>query len=461
MHERNLTEGSVFKRLLMFALPMLCSNIVQSLYNVTDMLIVGKFNGPVSISGVNIGGQVTFLMTMMVIGFCIGGSVIIAQYVGAKQLDKIKTTISTLLITVVSTAVLMSTVMLFISTPILHLINTPPEAFSEARSYLDITVVGIIFVFLYNAMSAIMRGMGDSKTPMIFVSIACSLNVVLDLIMVGPLHMAAAGAALATIISQAVSVILCVIYLKKRNMVFDFKLSSFKFSKEQFKLLMRIGIPTSIQNVIANISFLFLNSLVNEFGVMASAAVGIVSKFNSFAIMPALAISSSISTLSAQNMGAGLTDRARKTFFIGIGMALSITIPIFVISRLLPTQILGLFDDTPEMIDAGVLYMEYFTFEYLIVPIMFCLNGLINGSGHTLVTAINNVCSALIFRIPLAYLLGIVFKLGLPGIAMAVPLSTIGAIMISGSYFLSGKWKSSKVVKRPLIIESDIAPGVG
>lgn len=453
--ERNLTEGSVFKNLIIFGLPMLLSNVVQSLYNVTDMLIVGKYNGPVSISGVNIGGQITFLMTMMVIGFSIGGSVVIAQYVGAKKQDKIKEMISTLIITIVGAAVLITTIMFFISTPILHLINTPPEAFSEARAYLNITIIGIIFVFLYNAMSAIMRGMGDSKTPMIFVSIACSLNVVLDIIMVGPLHMAAAGAAYATIISQAVSVILCVIHLKKHNVVFDFKLHSFKFNKEQFKLLLKIGIPTSIQNVITNISFLFLSSLANGFGVMASAAVGIVGKFNSFAIMPALAVSSSISTLSAQNMGAGLADRAKKTFFIGLGMSLGISIPIFVISRFFPAQILGLFDDTPEMIDAGVLYMGYFTYQYLLVPVMFCLNGLIIGSGHTLVVAINNVCSALLFRIPLAYLLGIVFKLGLPGIAMAVPLTTIGAIMILGTYFLSGKWKINKIIENVLIIEAD------
>jgi putative MATE family efflux protein len=297
--------------------------------------------------------------------------------------------------------------------------------------------------------------MGDSKTPMLFVSIACGLNIVLDLIMVGPLHMAAAGAAYATIISQAVSVILCVIRLKKYNTFFDFKLHSFKFNKEQFKLLLKIGIPNSIQNVVTNISFLFLNALANGFGVMASAAVGVVSKFNSFAIMPALAISSSISTLSAQNMGACRVDRAKKTFFIGLVLSLAISIPIFLISRFFPSQILGLFDNTPEMIDAGVLYMRFFTYQYLLVPFLFCLNGLITGSGHTLVAAVNNVCSALLLRIPLAYLLGIYFNLGLPGLAMSIPLTTIGAIIILGFYFLSGKWKINKIIKNVPIIESD------
>ncbi|MDD4189272.1 MAG: MATE family efflux transporter, partial [Eubacteriales bacterium] len=405
---------------------------------------------------VNIGGQVTFLMTMMVIGFSIGGSVIIAQYVGAKKQDKIKETISTLIIMLAAAAVLITATMLIISTPILHLINTPAESFSEARAYLNITIIGVIFVFLYNAMSAIMRGLGDSKTPMLFVSIACGLNIVLDLILVGVFRMAAAGAAYATIISQAVSVVLCVIRLKKYNSLFDFKIHSFKFNTEQFKLLLKIGIPNSIQNVITNISFLFLNSLANSFGVMASAAVGIVGKFNSFAIMPALAISSSISTLSAQNMGARMIERAKKTFYIGLVLSLAISIPIFLISRFFPAQILGLFDDTPEMINAGVLYMESFTYQYLLIPFLFCLNGLITGSGHTLFTAVNNVASALLLRIPLAYLLGIIFDLGIPGIAMSIPLSTFGAIIVLGAYFVSEKWKVNKIIKNIPSIEPEV-----
>lgn len=451
----NLTEGSVFKNLIIFGLPMLLSNIIQALYNVTDILIVGKFHGPISISGVNIGGQVTFLMTVIVIGFSVGGSVIIAQYVGAKKQDKINETISTLIILLVAAAALITSTMLVISTPILHLINTPAESFSEARAYLNITIVGIIFVYLYNAMSAIMRGLGDSRTPMLFVAIACGLNIVLDLILVGLLGMTAAGAAYATIISQAVSVILCVIRLKRYNFLFDFKLKSFKFSMEQFKLLLKIGIPNSIQSVVTNISFLFLNSLANSFGVMASAAVGIVGKFNSFAIMPAIAISSSISTLSAQNLGARLIERAKKTFYIGLALAFAISIPIFLISRFFPAQILGLFDKTPEMIDVGVLYMKSFTYEYLLISTVFCLNGLITGSGHTMVAAMSNVASALLLRIPLAYLLSKVFDLGIPGIAMSVPLTTIGAIIFLGIYFYSGKWKVNKIIKNIPIIVSE------
>ena len=445
-HTINLTDGSVIKRLIVFAMPLLLSNIVQSLYSVADMWIVGRFNGPVGISGVNIGGNVTFLMTMMVIGLCIGSTVIIAQYVGSNNHAKIQATISTLLLSLVIAAVFITTIMLFLSTHILKLINTPSESFTEAKNYLNITVVGIIFIFLYNAMSSIMRGMGNSKTPMVFIIIACITNVVLDFIFVGYIGMGTTGAALATVISQAMSMFMCVIYLKRNKFTFDFKLTSFKFDRTQFRLVLKIGLPISITNVINNISFLFLTSIVNSFGIMASSGVGIVGKFNGFAIMPAFAISASVSTLGAQNIGAGYYGRAKKTLFSGFAVAFALTSIIFFLAQLFPSEIISIFDSTPEMVELGVSYLRVSTFTYLIIPFTFCLNGFLNGSGHSMVTSVSNVCSSLLFRIPIAYLLGIVFGMGLPGVALSMPLSDLGAAIISFVYFLTGRWKVSKVL---------------
>ena len=449
-HAKNLTDGSVVKRLLVFALPLLLSNIVQSLYSVADMWIVGRYNGPVGISGVNIGGNVTFLMTMMVIGLCVGSTVIIAQYVGSKSLEKIQSTISTLLVSLVIAAIFITTIMLFLSTPILKLINTPEESFTEAKKYLNVTVIGIIFIFLYNALSSIMRGMGNSKTPMTFIIIACCTNVVLDFILVGKFGMGATGAALATVISQALSMILCIIYLKSQNFTFDFKFASFKFNKEQFSLLMKIGMPISITNVINNISFLFLTSIVNTFGIMASSGVGVVGKFNGFAIMPAIAISASVSTLGAQNIGAGRNDRAKKTLFTGFAVAFLLTSVIFIIAQLFPSGIISIFDKTPEMVELGASYLKVSSYVYLIIPFTFCLNGFLNGSGHSMITSVSNMCSSLLFRIPIAYFLGIYSGLGLTGVALSMPFSDLGAAVISFIYFLTGKWKKSNILNDDL-----------
>ena len=444
--EKNLTEGSVVKQLILFALPFMLSNLIQSLYNVADMLIVGRFCGPVGISGVNIGGQVTFLMTNLVIGLSVGGTVVIAQFLGCGDRKAVRECIGTLLTSLIAAAVLMTTVMLLVSDQILKLIQTPAESFAQARSYLDITIMGTVFIFGYNALSAIMRGMGDSKRPLYFVAIACVCNIFLDLLLVGVFRMEAKGAAIATVVSQAISMLLCILYLKKADFIFDFKISSFCFKKDRFSTLMKVGIPTSIQNMITNVSFLVLTTLVNGFGVSASAAVGVVGKFNSFAILPAIAVGSSISAVAAQNIGAGEVERARKTFHIGTALAMAISLPIFVLARIFPAQIIELFDKDPEMIACGVTYMKSFTFDYIIAPFVFCLNGLITGAGHTTFASVNGILSALGFRIPFALLFGMALDMGLLGIGLGAPLGSLGAAVIAVIYYLSGKWKTSTVV---------------
>ena len=443
--EKNLTEGSVVKQLILFALPFMLSNLIQSLYNVADMLIVGRFCGPVGISGVNIGGQVTFLMTNLVIGLSVGGTVVIAQFLGCGDRKAVRECIGTLLTSLIAAAVLMTTVMLLVSDQILKLIQTPAESFAQARSYLDITIMGTVFIFGYNALSAVMRGMGDSRHPLMFVGVACVTNIVLDLLLVGPLGMRAQGAALATIASQALSMILCIVYMKKNDFIFDFKLSSFRFYGSRLKMLLRVGIPTSVQNVITNLSFLFITSLVNTFGVDASAAVGAIGKFNSFAILPAIAMSSSISAMAAQNLGAGRPDRAEKTMRTGMVMAIVMSWTMFALAQLFPEQILRLFADDPKMAELGIPYLRTFSFDYLIVPITFCLNGLNIGAGHTTFSLVNTCMSALFFRIPFAYIFGIALGFGLPGIGLGAPAASLAAMCVALWFNLTGRWKKQVV----------------
>ncbi|HOL92579.1 MAG TPA: MATE family efflux transporter [Clostridiales bacterium] len=451
--ETDLTQGNVAMQLIRFALPFMLSNLIQTLYSVADMLIVGNYCGPVGISGVNIGGQVTFIMTNIVIGLSVGGTVVIAQYLGSNDRQGMRESISTLLTFLLAAAVIMTVSMLLLSDEVLRLIQTPKEAYGQAREYLDITLTGTIFIFGYNAFSAILRGLGDSKRPLIFVSIACGLNVILDLLFVGGFGLEAAGAAGATVISQAVSMIACIVYLKRSGFEFDFKLSSFRFYPKRFAMLLKIGIPISIQNVITNFSFLVLTTIANGMGVIASAAVGIVGKYNGFAILPAIAVGSSVSAMVAQNMGAGLVDRAKKTFHTGFKLAFSVTFVVFVLTQLFPAQILSIFGNDPEMIAAGVEYIRTFSLDYIIVPATFCLNGIITGAGHTIVSSVGGILASIGFRIPLAILFGVVLDWGLMGLGIAAPAASLGAATLLFIYYILGKWKKSTVVKEQILTD--------
>lgn len=441
--EKNLSQGSVVKQLILFSLPVLISNIIQSLYSTVDMLVVGQFAGEVSMSGVNIGGQVSFLITNMVFGLAVGATVLIGQYKGADDRKSMHEVIATLFVSLSICAVALTVIMLALQEPLLRLIKTPPESFSEARVYFFISMLGTIFIFGYNALSAVMRGLGDSRNPLIFVAIACGCNVVLDLVLVAGLGMGAAGAALATVLSQALSMVLCIWYLKRNDFIFDFSLSSFRgATKKQLKLILKVGIPTSIQNVATSASFLFLTALVNSLGVMASAAVGAVGKLNGFAILPGVAMSTSVSAVSAQNIGAGKFDRAAKTMLVGMAIATGISLLIFFLVGAFPAQCMRLFGSDPEFIQNGVDYIKAFKYDYLVAPLCFCFNGLFIGSGHTTFSLVNGIMSSILFRIPASYLFGIAMHFGLTGMGLGAPIASFAALLFAFIFFMTGRWKT-------------------
>lgn len=451
--ETNLAQGNVARQLLRFAMPLLISNIIQSLYNVADMIIVGQFNGAVSMSGVNIGGQVTFLITNLVFGLAAGATVLIGQYIGSGRHEELEDTISTLFTTLLVVAGVLTALMFLFRGPILTLIRTPAESYSEAKNYLLITALGTVFIFGYNAFSAVMRGMGDSRRPLYFVGIACVINIFLDLLFVAVFKWGAGGAAVATVISQAVSMFLCILYFERNGFMFKFKLKSFRIKKERLIILLKIGGPMSIQNTITSISFLFMTTMVNTLGVTASAAVGAVGKINSFAILPAIAMSSALSAVCAHNIGAGEYKRAVKTMQIGMFIAISISVIIFALVSLFPSAVISMFDNDPELIEAGISYMRTFSFDYLFVPFIFALNGLFIGAGHTTFSLFNGILASLLVRIPVAYIFGIVFEMGLMGVGLGAPVASCTAMLIGFIYFMTGKWKKSVIIKRNQIID--------
>lgn len=439
--QKDFTTGSIGRHLIEFCLPFLLSNFIQACYSVADMLIVGNFCPTEVLSGVTNGAQITNLVINMVSGLTVGGTVLVGQYFGAKKEKDVSETIGTTFSLMMIVGVALTIIMILLTDWVLQVLNVPMEARPAARDYTNICLLGTVFTFGYNAISAVQRGMGESKRPLYFVAVACVINVGLDLWLVAGLNMGAAGAAWATITAQAVSMLLAAVYLKKKNFVFDFKLKSFAIRPDKVRLLLKLGIPSSIQSIISSFSFMLMTSIVNSFGVQASAAVGIVGRFNSFAILPAVAMSSSVSSMAAQNIGAGLYDRAQKSMKYGIGIALGLGVVVFAIAQLFCDQIMLMFMSEYDelVIEYGRQYMRAFSFDYLLVPFAFCFNGLLNGAGYTTFTLINNVFSAIVFRMPVALFLSKT-PMQLSGVGAAAPAASLAGGLMSLIYIASGKW---------------------
>ncbi len=444
---KDLTQGSVVKQLLRFALPFLLSNLLQALYSVADMIIVGQFCGKVGITGVSIGSQINILVTGAAMGLSIGGTVLIAQYGGQKRYDEQRKTIGNVTTLYVILSVIVTAVMLTVGRKLLVVLNTPASAFTEAENYYNICMAGTIFMFLYNAISGVLRGMGDSKRPLYFVLIAAITNVVLDLLLVGKFGMRSAGAAWATIAAQALSVVISLIYLVKNSFFSGYSVNDFKLQSDKLRSLVKIGLPSSVQSLVVSLSFLTLTALVNSLpnAEIASACQGIGGKVNSFAILPALAISSAISSMAGQNIGAGEFKRAKKTMYVGMVMAFIVSAIVFAFVNLCPEFVISLFDKEAEVIEAGVPYLHWISFDYLFVAVVFCINGLAIAAGSTYIALINAFFSSIFIRVPLAYLLVRQFDMGFNGVGIAMGFATVGSIILGIIYVKSGKWKKQIV----------------
>jgi putative MATE family efflux protein len=366
--------------------------------------------------------------------------------VGAGNRIALKRVTATLITLLLVLSLFITLLMLILKTPILRLIRTPLESFRESDSYLTVTLTGVVFIFGYNALAAIRRCMGNSKQPLYFVTAACITNVILDLVFVAVFNWGAFGAALATVISQALSVFLCIGYMVRNNFQFDFKLKSFRIYGDQLRLIFKIGLPACIQNSVIGISFTFVTAIVNIVGgVSASAGVGAVAKFNSFAFMPTMALSSSISAMSAQNFGAGRVDRAVEACRIGTIFSVCINYAFFAFVMIFPASVLKIFGSDPLMIRDGVIYLRSFAWDFLFIPYIFCINGLLIGGGHTFFTFINSVLSSILLRVPVCYFLGVTLGWGIKGIGLGAPAASAGVLLVIVFYLISGKWKHNVV----------------
>ncbi|MBR2329266.1 MAG: MATE family efflux transporter, partial [Clostridia bacterium] len=334
----NMTSGNVIRQLLLFAYPFMLSNLLQVVYTLVDMIVVGQFVGSYGLSGVAIGGEISMLFTMLCFGFTSAGQIMVSQYVGQDDHESIKSTIGTMFTSVALIGVVITVVSLLCVDPLLRLMNTPVESYKQARDYAVVCFVGTIFTYGYNTVGSVLRGMGDSKRPFIFVTIAAVLNLILDLIFVAVLRMDTLGAALATVIGQSVSFIISLFYLyrHKEAFGFDFKLSSFRMHGQKLKIILKLSVPLMISSIAISMSLTFINSFVNPYGVVASAVNGVGGKLSSLMQVVTHAIQPAVGAFVGQNMGAGKPERARKAVWCALGIALVFWVVIAALCLLFP-----------------------------------------------------------------------------------------------------------------------------
>lgn len=449
----SLLEGKVGPALLRFALPFLAASLLQQLYSTVDMLAVGQLSAHAAaeLSAVSTGGQVTYSITSLLIGLSTGATVLIGQYTGAGRQEDIRRTIGTMFPLFGIFAVIVSALMAAFTGPIVRLMQVPAEAVRSAEEYLFICALGMIFVTGYNMVSGILRGLGDSKTPMVLVIIACILNIIGDIILVGPLQMGAAGAAIATVAAQAVSFFFSLIVLSRRkSFPFEFKWKNFRMHREQNSLLLRLGIPVALQDFCIGISFILITAFINRIGLDESASVGVVSRVTCIAMLVSTAFMSAIAAMSAQNIGAGQPKRAMAAMKWGIGISFVFSAVLFVLIQLFPAPVLGIFTDEPGVIAQGTLYMRSNMIDALLVAFVFCINGFFSGCGHTRFSMVNNLISTFAVRVAGTLIISLIPGTNLFHVGLAAPAASTVQIIIQLFYLKFGSWRHSTVLnERP------------
>ncbi len=442
---KDLTTGNEGKRILNFALPMLFGNIFQQLYNIVDSIVVGKVLGDEALAAVGANFPFIFALISFVIGMAIGATVMIAQYYGAKQMDNVKRTIDTLYIFMFFASLFLTGIGIWMSEYIFTLIGLPPEVMPLAIEYFNVYALGFVFFFGFQGTSAILRGLGDSKTPVYFLVISTIVNIILDLLFVIVFGWGITGVAAATVIAQGGAFFTIVWYINKYHKTLDFTPLKMKFDKAIFIKSLRIGLPSGFQQTFVAVGFLALYKIVNVFGVPTIAAYSITMRIDSFAVMPAMNFSAAISTFVGQNIGANKFERIGKGLTATLIMINSISLVVTILSLIFADPLLSLFTENREVIEIGKQYIYIVTPFYIIFSTMFILNGVLRGAGDTFVPMIITIIALWAIRLPVSWWLS--GEIGTNGIWWGIPIAWIFGVTLSYIYYLSGYWKKRAVVK--------------
>lgn len=431
----DFTQGSILKKLVLFMLPVLGALILQAAYGAVDLLVVGRFGSTSGLSAVSTGSQVLNLVTFVVIQFAMGITVLIARYLGEKKPQQIGAVIGGAVVVFALISIGLFIIMVCFARPISVLMQAPAEAVDLTSQYVRICGSGIFFIVAYNLMSAIFRGLGDSKSPLLFVLVACIVNVIGDLFFVAVLHKDAAGAAVATVMAQALSVVFAVILLLKKELPFAIKKSDFRFNL-QCKKFLKIGLPLALQECLTQLSFLALCAFVNRLGLEASSGYGVACKIVNFAMLVPSALMQSMASFVSQNVGAGKTKRAKKSMFTGIGVGLTVGFFVFLLVLFKGDMLAGFFSTDAGVVQKGYDYLKGFALEAIVTAVLFSMVGYFNGNNKTLWVMAQGLIQTLLVRLPLAYFMSIQPNASLTKIGLAAPVSTIVGIILNVGFFL-------------------------
>ncbi len=406
--ERNLTTGSVSKNVILFSLPYLLSYFLQTLYGMADLFIIGQFEGVASTTAVSVGSQVMHMLTVMIVGLAMGTTVTIGQSVGAGERRQAARSIGNSVTLFMAVSLALTALLLLLVHPIVSAMSTPQEAVSGTAAYLTVCFIGIPFITAYNIISSIFRGLGDSKSPMYFVAIACAANIGLDYLFMGALHLGPAGAALGTTISQAISVAVSLLVILKRKSIVLQK-EDFKPRRPVLGKILKIGVPITLQDGFIQISFIVITIIANRRGLADAAAVGIVEKIMSFLFLIPSSMLSTVSALGAQNIGAGKPERAVKTLRCAVALAASASLVIAVGVQFIAEPVIALFTDSARSDGAAVIrlggqYLRGYVWDSFFAGLQFSFSGYFCAIGRSGYSFLHNAFSIVCIRIPGAYL---------------------------------------------------------
>ena len=428
--EKNLTNGSVLKNIAYFSLPYLLSYFLQTLYGLADLFIIGQFEGVASTTAVSIGSQVMHMLTVMIVGLAMGSTVCIGQAVGAGDKKRASAAIGNTVTLFMLLSVVITALLLALVRPIVSVMSTPAEAADGTRAYLTICFIGIPFITVYNIISSIFRGLGDSKSPMIFIAVACAANIALDYIFIGAMGLGPAGAALGTTLSQAISVVFSLVVILRRKSGISLERRDLHPQRDTMGRLLRIGVPVAAQDGLIQIAFIVITVIANRRGLDAAAAVGIVEKIISFVFLVPSSMLSTVSALCAQNIGAGKQARAEQTLRYAIIIAVSFGIIIALLTQFISEQAVGLFTPDTVVIMLGGQYLRGYIWDALFAGIHFCFSGYFCACGRSEISFIHNISAIALVRIPGVYLTSKLFPDTLFPMGLATAAGSLLSVII-------------------------------
>lgn len=431
----DFTQGSILKKLIPFMIPILGALVLQAAYGAVDLLVVGRFGSTAGLSAVSTGSQILNLVTFVITQLAMGITVLIARYIGEKSTGQIGQLLGGAVTVFAIVSAVLFVVMVFFAKPLAVLMQAPQEAISLTTVYVRICGGGIFFIVAYNVLAAIFRGLGDSRSPLIFVAVACVVNIIGDLILVAGFHLDAAGAAIATVAAQAVSVVLAIVLLKKKDLKFGIQKKDFRING-QCKRFLKVGLPLALQEFLTKMSFLALCAFVNKLGLEASSGYGVACKIVNFAMLVPSSLMQSMASFVSQNVGAGKPDRAKKSMFTGMGLGVIVGVVVFICVWCFGDVLTSVFTTDTAVIQKGTEYLRGFAPETIVTAVLFSMVGFFNGYEKTVWVMIQGLVQTLLVRLPLAYVMSIQPHASLTKIGLAAPVATCFGIVLNVIFYL-------------------------